>query len=133
MESITIAFPETIGKSVRDLSVYDDPADGREVLVHFDDGTQLSINIGVKQTVDARYSKGKTLIFQSLLAKTRRIRCYFFVERWTNFVVAKGDLYRLGVVRHRSVTSDVLRQNPPRRLDRACVETGLHAVSAVRA
>ena len=60
MEPTTIAFPEVVGKSVRDLSVYDDPAYGREVLVQFDDGTQLSICIGVKQTVDARYSKDDT-------------------------------------------------------------------------
>ena len=60
MESTTIAFPEVVGKSVRDLSVYDDPAYGREVLVQFDDGTQLSICIGMKQTVDARYSRDDT-------------------------------------------------------------------------
>ena len=60
MESMTIAFPEVVGKSVRDLSVYDDPAYGREVQVQFDDGTQLSICIGVRQTVDARYSKDDT-------------------------------------------------------------------------
>ena len=60
MEATTIMFPEVVGKSIRDLSVYDDPAYGREVLVQFDDGTQLSICIGVRQTVDARYSKEDT-------------------------------------------------------------------------
>ena len=55
MEESRMDFPEVVGKTVAELSVYDDPAYGREVLVHFTDETQLSICIGVKQTIDARY------------------------------------------------------------------------------
>jgi hypothetical protein len=55
MENPRLAFPELVGKSVAELSVYDDPAYGREVLVRFTDGTQLSVCVGVKQTIDARY------------------------------------------------------------------------------
>ena len=43
-----------------ELTVYDDPAYGREVLLVFTDGTQLSVCIGVKQTVDARYCRDDT-------------------------------------------------------------------------
>jgi len=56
MENPTVEFPEVVGKSISELSVYDDDLFGREVLVRFTDGTQLSILIGVKQSVDARYS-----------------------------------------------------------------------------
>jgi hypothetical protein len=52
MEHAKIAFPEVVGNSVADLTVYDDPAYGREVLLVFTDGTQLSVCIGVKQTVE---------------------------------------------------------------------------------
>jgi hypothetical protein len=36
-------------------SVLDDPEFGKEVLLRFSDGTQLSIAVGVRQTIDARY------------------------------------------------------------------------------
>jgi hypothetical protein len=55
MENATIEFPEVTGKSIAELSVYDDAMFGREILLRFTDGTQLSIAIGVKQSVDARY------------------------------------------------------------------------------
>jgi hypothetical protein len=55
MENAVVEFPEVKGKSVAELSVYDDAMFGREVLVRFTDGTQLSIAIGVRQSVDARY------------------------------------------------------------------------------
>ena len=55
MENPRLVFPEIVGKSVAELSVYDDAAFGREVLVRFTDGTQLSVSVGVKQTIDARY------------------------------------------------------------------------------
>jgi len=42
------------------LSVYDDAAYGREVLVRFTDGTQLSVCVGVKQSIDARYCQEDT-------------------------------------------------------------------------
>ena len=57
MEESRIHFPEVAGKTVAELSVYDDPTYGREVLVHFTDETQLSICVGVKQTIDARYCR----------------------------------------------------------------------------
>jgi hypothetical protein len=60
MESPMIEFPEVAGKSIVELSVYDDPLYGREVLVRFTDGTQLSISIEVKQSVNARYCVEET-------------------------------------------------------------------------
>lgn len=57
MENPKLEFPEVIGKSVAELSVYDDALYGREVLVRFTDGTQLSLCVGVRQAVDARYCK----------------------------------------------------------------------------
>jgi hypothetical protein len=57
MEQPRIDFPEVAGKAVAELSVLDDPVYGREVLVRFTDDTQLSICVGVKQTIDARYCK----------------------------------------------------------------------------
>ena len=53
-------FPEVAGKTVADLSVHDDPVYGREVLVHFTDQTELSICVGVKQTIDSRYCRDGT-------------------------------------------------------------------------
>jgi hypothetical protein len=55
MEESRMDFPELVGKTVAELSVHDDPIYGREVLVQFTDQTQLSICVGVKQTIDARY------------------------------------------------------------------------------
>ena len=55
MENTKLEFPEVVGKSISELSVYDDPVYGREVLVRLTDGTQLSVCVGVKQSVDARY------------------------------------------------------------------------------
>ena len=60
MENPKLEFPEVIGKSVAELSVYDDSLYGREVLVRFTDGTQLSISVGVKQSIDARYCNEDT-------------------------------------------------------------------------
>jgi hypothetical protein len=55
MSESKLEFPEVVGKSVAEVSVLDDPEFGKEVLVRFADGTQLSIAVGVRQTVDARY------------------------------------------------------------------------------
>jgi len=60
MENPRLVFPEVVGKSVAELSVYDDTTYGREVLVRFTDGTQLSVCVGVKQSVDARYCREDT-------------------------------------------------------------------------
>ena len=43
MDTVKLEFPEVKGKSILELSVYDDPDYGREVLVRFTDGTQLSL------------------------------------------------------------------------------------------
>jgi hypothetical protein len=55
MENPRVAFPEVVDKTVAELSIYDDATCGREVLVRFTDGTQLSICVGVRQSIDARY------------------------------------------------------------------------------
>jgi hypothetical protein len=55
MTESKLKFPEVVGKSVAEVSVLDDPEFGKEVLLRFSDGTQLSIAVGVRQTVDARY------------------------------------------------------------------------------
>lgn len=60
MEAPAIEFPEVAGKAIAELSVNDDPLYGREVLVRFTDGTQLSICVGVSQSVDARYCREDT-------------------------------------------------------------------------
>ena len=55
MSEPKLKFPEVVGKSVVEVSVLDDPEFGKEVLMRFSDGTQLSIAVGVRQTIDARY------------------------------------------------------------------------------
>ena len=55
MEYPKLEFPELAGKVIAELSVYDDSLYGREVLVRFTDDTQLSIAIGVRQSIDAQY------------------------------------------------------------------------------
>ncbi len=55
-----LEFPEVIGKQVAELFVVDDPEFGQEVLVRFADGTQLSIAVGVRQVIDARYCNEET-------------------------------------------------------------------------
>ena len=60
MANNKLEFPEVVGKSISELSVYDDPLYGRELLVRLTDGTQLSICVGVKQSVDARYCNEDT-------------------------------------------------------------------------
>jgi hypothetical protein len=60
MSDPKLEFPEVVGKSVAEVAVLDDPEFGKEVLVRFSDGTQLSIAIGVRQTVDSRYCNEET-------------------------------------------------------------------------
>ena len=55
-----LEFPEVAGKLVAELSVHEDAEFGKEVLVRFTDGTQLSIAIGVRQVIDARYCNEDT-------------------------------------------------------------------------
>ena len=57
MSESKLQFPEVVGKSLAEVSVLDDPEFGKEVLIRFSDGTQLSIAVGVRQTIDARYCK----------------------------------------------------------------------------
>ena len=60
MTEAKLEFPEVIGKQVADLFVVEDPEFGKEVLVRFSDGTQLSIAVGVRQVIDARYCNEET-------------------------------------------------------------------------
>jgi hypothetical protein len=53
-------FPEVVGKLVAELSILHDLEFGKEVLLRFADGTQLSISIGVRQVVDARFCNEET-------------------------------------------------------------------------
>ena len=60
MSESKLEFPEVVGKLVAELSVSEDPEFGKEVLVRFADGTQLSIAVGVRQVIDARYCNEET-------------------------------------------------------------------------
>jgi len=60
MTEAKLEFPEVVGKLVAELSVLEDPEFGKEVLVRFTDGTQLSIAVGVRQVIDARYCSEET-------------------------------------------------------------------------
>ena len=60
MSDPKLEFPEVVGKFVAELSVYEDAEFGKEVLVRFTDGTQLSIAVGVRQVIDARYCNEET-------------------------------------------------------------------------
>ena len=60
MAEAKLEFLEVAGKSVAELSVYEDDEYGKEVLVRFTDGTQLSIAVGVRQVIDARYCNEDT-------------------------------------------------------------------------
>ena len=60
MSDPKLEFPEVVGKFVAELSVYEGDEFGKEVLVRFTDGTQLSIAVGVRQVVDARYCNEET-------------------------------------------------------------------------
>jgi hypothetical protein len=55
MSESKLEFPEVVGKQVVELFVVEDPEFGQEVLVRFSDRTQLSIAVGVRQVIDARY------------------------------------------------------------------------------
>jgi hypothetical protein len=57
MENAAIRFPEVAGKAIAEVLILDDSLYGREVLLRFTDGTQLSICGGVSHTVDARYCR----------------------------------------------------------------------------
>lgn len=60
MAEAKLEFPEVIGKQIAELFVVEDPEFGKEVLVRFSDGTQLSIAVGVRQVIDARYCNEDT-------------------------------------------------------------------------
>ena len=50
-----LELPEAAGKVIKVMRVYDDPPYGREVHLIFTDGTELSVDIGVKTCVDAKH------------------------------------------------------------------------------
>ena len=60
MTAAKLVFPEVVGKLVFELCIVEDPEFGKEVLVRFADGTQLSIAVGMRQTIDARYCNEET-------------------------------------------------------------------------
>ena len=60
MSEQKLHFPEVVGKFVADLAVTENPEFGKEVLVKFSDRTQLSIPVGARLTVDARYCHEET-------------------------------------------------------------------------
>ena len=60
MSESRLEFPEVVGKQVVELFVVEDPEFGQEVLVRFSDGTQLSITVGARQVIDARYCNEET-------------------------------------------------------------------------
>lgn len=60
MSESKLEFPEVVGKSVAEVSVLDDAEFGKEVLIRFTDRTQLSITVGVRQNIDARYCNEET-------------------------------------------------------------------------
>jgi hypothetical protein len=60
MSEPKLEFPEVVGKLIAELSIVEDPEFGKEVLVRFVDGTQLSIAVGVRQVIDARYCNEET-------------------------------------------------------------------------
>lgn len=45
MKRPTFDFPEVKGKTIEELAVFDDPENGREVLLRFSDGTVLSVTM----------------------------------------------------------------------------------------
>lgn len=51
MKRPTFDFPEVKGKTIKGLTVYDDPQCGREVLLHFEDETMLSVVLETATTV----------------------------------------------------------------------------------
>jgi hypothetical protein len=60
MSEIKLEFPEVVGKSIAECAVFEGDEFGKEVLVRFTDGTQLSIAVGVRQVIDARYCNEET-------------------------------------------------------------------------
>jgi hypothetical protein len=60
MSQQKLEFPEVAGKVIAELSVFEDAEFGKDVLVRFTDGTQLSIAVGVRQVIDARYCVEET-------------------------------------------------------------------------
>ena len=60
MSGSKLEFPEVVGKAVAEVSVLDDPEFGKEVLLRFSDGTQLSIAVGIRQNIDARFCNEET-------------------------------------------------------------------------
>ena len=65
MPEANMSFPEVSGKRVSEVSVYEGADFSRDVLVRFSDGTQLSIAVGARQVIDARFCDEDTQIFQS--------------------------------------------------------------------
>lgn len=54
MKRPTFDFPEVKGKTIEELVVYDDPQNGREVLMRFADETMLSVVMETATAVAGR-------------------------------------------------------------------------------
>ena len=54
MKRPTFDFPEVKGKTIEELVVFDDPQNGREVLMRFDDETMLSVVMETATAVAGR-------------------------------------------------------------------------------
>ena len=58
MNRTFLDLPEAVDKVIQSLRVYWDPPYGREVYLAFTDGTQISIDVSVETTVNARHYRG---------------------------------------------------------------------------
>lgn len=59
-----LEMPDVSGKTVDTITLYDDPAYGRELTIRFVDQTELSVTVGVRQYAAVRHfevTSGRTL------------------------------------------------------------------------
>lgn len=66
MKRPTFDFPEVKGKTIEELVVYDDPQNGREVLMRFADETMLSVVMETATAVAGRLYRKDGGIMQLL-------------------------------------------------------------------
>ena len=72
MAEAKLEFPEVAGKVVAELSVYEDDEYGKEVLVRFTVGTQLSIAVGMRQLLTLDIAMKRRRIFRFHIGKQTR-------------------------------------------------------------
>ncbi len=66
MKRPTFDFPEVKGKTIEELVVYDDPQNGREVLLRFADETMLSVVMETATAVAGRLYRNEGGMMQLL-------------------------------------------------------------------